>query len=85
MQIKTVALLYEDSGWGQSWSANIKPLLEKLKYDLVADLSYPKDSKDLRSYLLKLKAANPDLTIMESYTGGCNLTGQKYAGIAVLL
>jgi branched-chain amino acid transport system substrate-binding protein len=68
LPIKTVALLYEDSGWGQSWSANIKPLLEKYKYNLVADLSYPKDSKDLRSYILKLKATNPDLTIMESYT-----------------
>lgn len=66
--IKNVALLYEDSGWGQSWSSSIKPILEKHKYNLVADLSYPKDSKDLRSYILKLKAINPDLTIMESYT-----------------
>jgi branched-chain amino acid transport system substrate-binding protein len=68
MPIKNVALFYEDSGYGQSWSSSIKPILEKNKYNLVADLSYPKDSKDLRSYILKLKAVNPDLTILESYT-----------------
>jgi len=68
VNIKSVALLYEDSGWGQSWSSSIKPLLEKYQYNLVADLSYPKDSKDLRSYILKLKAVDPDLTILESYT-----------------
>jgi branched-chain amino acid transport system substrate-binding protein len=66
--IKTVALLFEDSGWGQSWSSSIRPLLKESGYKKIADLSYPKDTKDARSYILKLKAAKPDLTILESYT-----------------
>ncbi len=66
--IKTIGLLHEDSGWGQSFAKDVVPLIQKEGFQLVATLPYPKDSKDMRSFILKLKAANPDLVLQESYT-----------------
>jgi branched-chain amino acid transport system substrate-binding protein len=66
--IKTVGLLFEDSGWGQSLAKNHRKLIKKYGFEVVADLSYSKDTKDVRSTILKLKAAKPDVVIQESYT-----------------
>lgn len=66
--IKTIGLLYEDSGWGQSWSKGVKDLFPKMGYAIVADLPYSAQTKDVRSTILRLKAGNPDLVLQESYT-----------------
>ena len=66
--VKTIGLLIEDSGWGQSIAKGHRKLIPEYGFKIVADLTYPKDAKDLRSTVLKLKAANPDVVIQESYT-----------------
>ena len=66
--VKTIGLLYEDSGWGQSFAKDVVPLIKQAGFQLVSEIPYPKDTKDMRSFILKLKAANPDLVLQESYT-----------------
>jgi branched-chain amino acid transport system substrate-binding protein len=68
--LKTIGLLYEDSGWGKAYSNSLKSHLQKSDYgfEIVADLPYSKDTKDMRATILKLKAANPDALVQVSYT-----------------
>lgn len=67
INIKKVALLYEDTEYGQSNAAGQKKYLAKGGYDIVADLSYPAGAKDVSPIVSKLKAANPDVTVQTSY------------------
>ncbi len=66
--ITTVGLLFEDSAWGQSLAKNIRELVPNAGYKIVSDLSYPANTKDVRSTVLRLKSAKPDVVIQESYT-----------------
>lgn len=66
--IKTVALLYEDSAWGQSYTRSVKKILPNYGYKIVADLPYSSRTEDIFPAIVKLKAANPDAVIQVSYT-----------------
>lgn len=66
--VQTLGLLFEDSAWGQSLVKNIRDLVSNAGYKIVADLSYPANTKDVRSTILRLKSAKPDFVIQESYT-----------------
>ena len=68
--VKTIGLLYEDSGWGKAYTNSLKKHLQQSgsEYEIVVDLPYSKETKDLRATILKLKAANPDVVVQVSYT-----------------
>jgi branched-chain amino acid transport system substrate-binding protein len=64
---KTVALLYEDTLFGQSAAKAWKELIPKYRYDLVSDLPYSKATQDISPTISKLKAAKPDVILQTSY------------------
>ena len=65
---KTVALLYEDTLWGQSSSKSWKSLMPSYGYQIVADLPYSKAAQDITPTISRLKAAKPDVVLQISYT-----------------
>ncbi len=65
---KKAAILYTQSDFGVGLKDALKPELEKLGVELVAEESYFEgQSKDYTPQLTKIKAANPDLIFMLGY------------------
>jgi len=65
---KRVAILHEDTLFGQSTAKSWKEMLPKYGLELVAELPYQKTTQDLSTTIMKLKAAKPDLVLQVSYT-----------------
>jgi branched-chain amino acid transport system substrate-binding protein len=65
---KTVALLTEDTLWGQSSAKAWKAMVPEYGYKIVAELSYSKTTQDVSPTIAKLKAAKPDVVLQISYT-----------------
>ena len=59
-KMEKVALLYEDSLWGQSGAKLAKQFAAKRGYKVVADLPYRTGTSSLVTEIQKLKAAQPD-------------------------
>jgi len=64
---KTVALLYEDTLWGQSTSKVWKKNASKYNFKVVGDFPYSKTATDLSPTISKLKGAKPDAVLQISY------------------
>jgi branched-chain amino acid transport system substrate-binding protein len=67
MNIKRVGIIHEDTDYGKSLSRAQRELLPKAGYELVADIEYNAKTPDLSSFVLKLKAADPQFVIQSSY------------------
>ena len=70
---KTVALLYENSSFGQSSSKSFEKLAEELGLKIVIKEGYQAGAIDFKPILTKVKAANPDLIYMVSYVMDASL------------
>ena len=76
--IKTIAMISEDTEFGALLANEVKALYSKYGYDLVENITYPADSINVTSEVLKLKTANPDAVIMASYTSDAILFIKTY-------
>lgn len=65
--IKTVALLYENSPFGEIIAKYQKEMIQKYGKTLVADIGYSAKTSDLSAEIAKLKAANPDAVLRTGY------------------
>jgi branched-chain amino acid transport system substrate-binding protein len=75
-KISKVGLLYENTDMGQSSADAAKVLLPENGYKVVADISYPVRATDLTSFIVKLKAAEPDFVLQGGYMGNAILITQ---------
>lgn len=57
---KKVALLHPDNEYPNQVAEGATKVASKFGYEVVADVVYPFPAKDFTSFILKLKAANPD-------------------------
>ena len=73
-----IALLYVKNDWGSGLRDALKSALATTGGTLVAEESFDPKSKDLRSQLIKIKAATPDAVYFVSYTDAA-ITGLKQA------
>jgi len=64
---KSVALVYENTGWGQASAKTWKKYCVKYGFNIVLDESYPHAATDLTPILIKLKRAKPDAVLNVSY------------------
>lgn len=62
-----IALLYENTDFGQSTAKGQKKFLAENGYEVVADVSYPAGAADLTTELSKIKLSNPDAVLQVSY------------------
>ncbi len=67
IEVKTLAIVYEDTLWGADVGKAEKELAEKYGYEVVADIPYEHKTAEVTSEVMKLKAVNPDTVMMASY------------------
>ncbi len=71
--VKTVALLYENSAFGQSSSKSFEQDAKRLGLKIVVKEGYQAGAIDFKPILTKVKAANPDMLYMVSYVMDASL------------
>ena len=71
--VKTVALLYENSSFGQSSSKSFEEDAKGLGLNIVVKEGYQAGAIDFKPILTKVKAANPDMIYMVSYVMDASL------------
>ena len=71
--VKTVALLYENSAFGQSSSKSFEEEAKGLGLQIVVKEGYQAGAIDFKPILTKVKAANPDMIYMVSYVMDASL------------
>jgi len=64
---KTVAMVYENTDWGQDMANTLRAKFKAAGIDLVLDEGYPPNSPDLRPLVLKIKGKKPDVVTVTSY------------------
>lgn len=64
---KTVAMLYENTDWGQDMANTLRAGFKKIGMEIVLDEAYPPNSPDLRPLVLKVKGRKPDVVTATSY------------------
>lgn len=66
-KIDNVGIVYENSSYGAAASKAERENAAKNNYKVTSDLGYPSGTTNLTTEVLKLKAANPDVLIANSY------------------
>ena len=67
-QVKTLAFVYEDGGWGKAMKDQWVKLAEKYGYKVIVAEPYASTSSDLTLTAMKIKNAGPDVILMASFT-----------------
>jgi branched-chain amino acid transport system substrate-binding protein len=67
LDIKKVALLHEDTDFGESTAAGQKKYLEEAGIDMALEVKYSASAADLTTEVAKVKAANPDAVLTVTY------------------
>ncbi|MBU2601180.1 MAG: ABC transporter substrate-binding protein [Actinobacteria bacterium] len=76
LDVKRVALLHEDTDFGESTSAGQKKYLEEAGMEMVVEVAYPAAKADLTTEVSKIKAANPDVVLTVTYLNDSILIAQ---------
>ncbi|MFC4766211.1 ABC transporter substrate-binding protein [Effusibacillus consociatus] len=76
--IKSIALVYENSSWGQGVAKYWKEELPKNGYDIVLNEAYDRKAADLTPVVSKVKNANPDVILMVSYVQDATLLAKGF-------
>jgi len=76
LDIKRVALLHEDTDFGESTAAGQKKYLEEAGMEMVLEVKYPASAADLTTEVSKVKAANPDAVLTVTYLNDAILIAQ---------
>lgn len=74
----TVGLVQDTSAFGQSSGQSLRTTAVRDGLHVAADVSYPENSSDLTSVVLKLKAAHPDAVILSSYVSDAVLLTKEF-------
>ena len=64
---KSVALVYENTDWGQDMANTLRAKFKAQGVEIVLDEGYPPNSPDLRPLVLKIKGRKPDVVTVTSY------------------
>ena len=75
--VKTVALLHEDTDFGQSTSAGQLKYAADAGIKVVANVAYAASSADLTTQVSKVKASNPDVVLTTTYLNDSILIAQE--------
>lgn len=64
---KTVAMVYENTDWGQDMANTLRTKFKAAGLEVVLDEGYPPNSPDLRPLVLKIKGKKPDIVTVTAY------------------
>jgi branched-chain amino acid transport system substrate-binding protein len=77
--IKTVALIYENTSWGQGAVRAWEKYIPEAGLEIVLKEPYPSNSSDLTPVVLKCKNLNPDIIMLVSYVSDAALLTNTFA------
>jgi len=77
--VKTVALIYENTAWGQGAVKGWEKYLGEAGLEIVLKEPYPSNSSDLTPVVLKVKNIKPDIVMMVSYVSDAALLTNGFA------
>lgn len=77
--IRSIALLYEDTQFGQSSAAGQKKYAQQLGIAVTGDLPYSHNATDVTSTIARLRSLDPDIVIATSYTSDAILIARTMA------
>ncbi len=78
VSLKRVALVHENTLWGNDVSTYMAQYAPKYGYTMVADIAYTSKSADVSSEVQKLIASKPDVLIQASYVSDAILFMKTY-------
>jgi len=81
--IEKIALVCEDTLWGQDTANIVRERAPELGFEIVVDIAYPHEATDVDAEVLRIKKANPDVIIMASYDPDAILFQKIYKKYAV--
>ena len=79
--IKNIAVLCEDTQWGQDAAEVIRRKASEFGMKVVLDIAYPHEATNVEAEVVRLKGAKPDVIFMSSYDSDAILfqkTFKKY-------
>jgi branched-chain amino acid transport system substrate-binding protein len=76
LTIKKVALLHEDTDFGESTAAGQKKYLAEAGMEVTIEVKYPASAADLTTEVSKVKASNPDAVMTVTYLNDAILIAQ---------
>lgn len=76
LEVKRVALLHEDTDFGESTAAGQKQFLAEAGMEMVAEVKYSASAADLTTEVAKIKASNPDAVLTVTYLNDSILIAQ---------
>jgi len=82
-KVEKVAIVYENTEFGVHARGEAKKQAEKRGYKIVADIPYPFKSTDVKSEVIKIKAAKPDVIIQASLLGDMMLFAKAFKELKV--
>ncbi|MGQ9694977.1 MAG: ABC transporter substrate-binding protein [Thermodesulfobacteriota bacterium] len=82
-KVEKVALVYENTEFGVHAAGEAKKQAEKRGFKIVADIAYPFKSTDVKSEVLKIKAAKPHAVLHASLLGDMMLFAKTYKELKV--
>ncbi len=77
--VKTVALIYENTAWGQGAVKGWEKYLGEVGLTIALKEPYPTNSSDLTPVVLKVKQLQPDIVMMVSYVSDAALLTNTFA------
>lgn len=82
-KVERVAIVYENTEFGVHAAGEAKKQAEKKGYKIVANIPYPFKSTDVKSEVLKIKAAKPDVILQASLLGDMMLFAKTFKELKV--
>jgi len=78
LKIETIAIVCEDTQWGQDAADVIRKNCPKYGLKVVVDIPYAQESTSVEAEVLNLKKTNPDVIFMSSYDNDAILFQKTY-------
>jgi len=76
--VKTIAIVYENTLWGQTSSEAARKHAPEVGFTIVYDEAYSQGSSDLSPVVTKLKAAAPHVVVLASYLNDAILMARTF-------
>jgi branched-chain amino acid transport system substrate-binding protein len=74
--IKRIALLHEDTDFGQSTAVGQRKYIKDMGFTLAGEVAYPSSAADLTTQVSKIKSMNPDIVLTTTYLNDAILIAQ---------
>jgi branched-chain amino acid transport system substrate-binding protein len=78
ISIKKIAVVCEDTQWGQDAAKVIRKRAPESGFEIVVDIAYPHDATDVEAEVIRVKKSNPDVIFHSSYDNDAILFQKTY-------